>query len=198
MSVPNINTLRSEAGDLIAAAGRGRLEAILAGAAAAAAAGTPLDENTSAESLISQCQPLIDQASTDCYAILLRNMMKLFVDISNAGSGSGTGALPAVTVAYAASITPDIDTYSIFNVGTLTGPITINAPTGTPTDNTTLLFRFVQDGTGRAITWNGAFAFSTDLQSGDIPIVANAKFSVFCRYNTVDSKYRVEALARGY
>lgn len=180
----------------MATSGRGRLEAILAGCAAAAAAGTPVDENTSAQSLINQCQPLIDQASTDSLAIFVRQMLKLFQDIADGGSGSG--ALPAVSVPYASSITPNIDEYSIFNVGTLTGPITINAPTGTPTDNTTLNFRFVQDGTGRAITWNSAFVFGTDLLSGDIPTAANSKFSVFCRYNSVESKYRVEALSRGF
>lgn len=115
------------------------------------------------------------------------------------GGGSGSGELPAATVAYASSITPDISAYSIFNVGTLTGNITINAPTGTPTDNTKLLFRFVQDGTGgRTYTWNSVFAFGTDVVAADLPTTANAKFEVFFRYNTVDSKYRCVGLTRGF
>lgn len=118
---------------------------------------------------------------------------------ADGGGGSGSGELPAVTVAYASSITPDISAYSIFNVGTLTGNITINAPTGTPTDNTKLLFRFVQDGTGgRTYTWNAAFAFGTDVVSADLPTTASAKFEVFFRYNTTDSKYRCVGLTRGF
>lgn len=118
---------------------------------------------------------------------------------ADGGGGSGSGELPATTVAYASSITPDISAYSIFNVGTLTGNITINAPTGTPTDNTKLLFRFVQDGTGgRTYTWNSVFAFGTDVVAADLPTTANAKFEVFFRYNTVDSKYRCVGLTRGF
>jgi len=118
---------------------------------------------------------------------------------ADGGSGSGSGELPATTVAYASSITPDISAYSIFNVGTLTGNIIINAPTGTPTDNTKLLFRFVQNGTGGwTYTWNSVFAFGTDVVAADLPTTANAKFEVFFRYNTVDSKYRCVGLTRGF
>jgi hypothetical protein len=119
-------------------------------------------------------------------------------DVDGASS-SGSGELPSVTVAYAASITPDISAYSIFNVGTLTGNIAINAPTGTPTDNTKLLFRFVQNGTGGwTYTWNSAFAFGTDVVAADLPTTASAKFEVFFRYNTIDSKYRCTGLIRGF
>lgn len=114
------------------------------------------------------------------------------------GGGSGLGEKPAVTVAYAASITPDIDNYGTFNVGTLTGTLTVNNPTGTPTERQPMTFRFVQDGTGYAISWGANFAFGTDITSGDIPSTASAKFEVSFRYHVGDSKWRCIGLVRGF
>jgi hypothetical protein len=104
----------------------------------------------------------------------------------------------AVAISYAASITPNADTTDVANVGQLTGNITINAPSGTPTDGQLLTFRFIQDGTGRTLTWNSAFAFGTDVLSTDLPTTASAKFEVGCRWNAADSKWRVVALIRGF
>ena len=42
------------------------------------------------------------------------------------------------------------------------------------------------------------FAFGTDVVAADLPTTANAKFEVFFRYNTVDSKYRCVGLTRGF
>lgn len=114
------------------------------------------------------------------------------------GSGSGLGEKPAVSVAYAASITPDIDSYGTFNVGTLTGTITVNNPTGTPVERQPMTFRFVQDGTGYAISWGSMYAFGTDITSGDLPTTANADFEVSFRYHVGDAKMRCIGLARGF
>ena len=119
--------------------------------------------------------------------------------VSVGGGGGGGGGLgAAVAVAYAASITPDSDTYGIFNVATLTGPLTVNAPTGTPTDGKPILFRFIQDATGRAITWNAAFDFGTDFPSGDVPTTPSTQFEVLFRWNATSSKWRGMALSRGF
>lgn len=115
------------------------------------------------------------------------------------GGGSGSGTKPATDVAYASSITPDINSYGIFNVGTLTGNITINAPTGTPTDGQTTTFRFTQNGTGGwTYTWNSAFAFGTDVVAADLPTTASASFEVLFRYNTAAAKWRCVGLIRGF
>lgn len=119
-------------------------------------------------------------------------------DADGSGGSSGIGEKPAVAVAYAASITPDIDSYGTFNVGTLTGTLTVNNPTGTPTDRQPATFRFVQNATGYAITWGANFAFGTDITSGDIPSTASAKFEVAFRYHSGDSKWRCIGLVRGF
>lgn len=66
-------------------------------------------------------------------------------------------------IAFAASITPNAAAGERIIVGTLTGNITINAPT-LPSKGARLVFAFLQDGTGsRTLTWNAAFKKGTDV-----------------------------------
>ncbi|MEW5708787.1 MAG: hypothetical protein AB1830_07770 [Pseudomonadota bacterium] len=65
-------------------------------------------------------------------------------------------------IAYAPSITPDVRLGERVTVGTLTGNITINAPTN-PRRGARLEFVFAQDGTGnRTITWDVVFKKAAD------------------------------------
>lgn len=115
------------------------------------------------------------------------------VDIRGASGAGDT----AVSVSYAASITPDLTAGNIFNVGTLTGNITINAPTGTPTDGARIQFRLNQDGTGgRTVTWNAIFRFGIDLTSADISTSASAENLITFRYNTAATKWEAIGLTR--
>lgn len=108
-------------------------------------------------------------------------------------------ALQVATIAYAASITPNANVQDVVNVGTLTGAITINAPSGTPSDGQNMRFRFVEDGTGGwAITWNATFVFGTDITTALIPVTASAKFEVMFTWNATDSKWRAVSLVRGF
>lgn len=102
------------------------------------------------------------------------------------------------SVAYAATITPNVDNYNILNVGELTGPVTFNAPTGTPVDGQMLRLRIDQDATGRAITFNAIYAFGTDLLETDCVETANAKYEVTFTYHAGDTKYRATGLVRGF
>lgn len=66
-------------------------------------------------------------------------------------------------IAFAASITPNAAAGQRIIVGTLTGNITINAPTA-PSKGAKLSFNFTQDATGsRTLTWNAAFKKGTDV-----------------------------------
>lgn len=68
----------------------------------------------------------------------------------------------AQSIAYAATITPDAALGERVIVGTLTGNLTINAPTN-PRSGGMLVFCFTQDATGgRTITWNAAFKKAAD------------------------------------
>ena len=112
-------------------------------------------------------------------------------------SSRSTG-VRVTTVAYAASITPNASTTDVLNIGTLTGALTLNAPSGTPSDGQTLRIRFVQDGTGRAITFNAAYVFGTDVTSALVPTTASAKFEMLFSWNATDSTWRALAIARGF
>lgn len=104
----------------------------------------------------------------------------------------------AQAVAYAATITPNINLGTVINVGTITGAITIAAPTGTPVDGQEITFRFVQDGTGHAFTWNSVFVFSTESPSSNIVATASAKSEGDFRWNATDSKWRCVKTNHGY
>ena len=101
--------------------------------------------------------------------------------------------------AYAATVTMDSDSYDVYNIGALTGNITLGAPTGTPTDGQSLLVRMSQDATGsRTITFNAAFAFGSDVTAAMMPSGASAKWEFKAVWNSTDSKWRVVGLARGF
>lgn len=52
------------------------------------------------------------------------------------------------------SLTPEIDTYDIFHLTAMSGATTINNhSTSTPADGEMMLFRFLDNGTARALTW---------------------------------------------
>lgn len=109
------------------------------------------------------------------------------------------GGGPVVAIPYAASITPNADTTRVAVVGTLTGNITINNPSGAPADGRTLRFRFVQDATGgRTITWGTQFAFGTDVTAALIPATASAKWEMMFSWDAATSKWRALSIARGF
>lgn len=109
----------------------------------------------------------------------------------------------ATDIAYAATITPQATDAEIFNIGTLTGNLTVNAPTALSTtaiyDGQRMTFRLTQDATGgRTITWNAAYAFGTDVTAAMIPTAAGAKCEISFRWNAADAKWRAVSIARGF
>ena len=69
---------------------------------------------------------------------------------------------------------------------------TIAAPTGTPVQCQDLVFRFKDDGTARALTWNAVFrAIGVTLPT---TTTASKLLYVGCKYNSTDSKWDVIAV----
>jgi len=96
------------------------------------------------------------------------------------------------SIASTDSLTIDIDSYDIYCVTALGEEITVNEPSGTPTNGQTLIIRFLDDGTGRTINWNAIFrAIGVDLPSGT---TASKTLYVGLMYNSADSKYDVLAV----
>lgn len=57
----------------------------------------------------------------------------------------------------ALSVSPDVSAYDVYNCYSLAGTVTIASPTGTPVGGQKLLFRFLDNGTSRTITWTSSW-----------------------------------------
>ena len=62
-----------------------------------------------------------------------------------------------VSAASASSLTPDVSAADMYAYTALAAGLTINAPIGTPVDGTKLMFRLLDNGTSRALTWNATY-----------------------------------------
>jgi hypothetical protein len=61
------------------------------------------------------------------------------------------------SAASASTLDPDISAFDQYAFTALASALQINAPTGTPVDGNRLIFRLLDDGTSRALTWNGTY-----------------------------------------
>lgn len=62
-----------------------------------------------------------------------------------------------VTATTATSLTPSVANADIYAYTALASALTINAPTGTPTNGDKLIFRLLDNGTPRALTWDATY-----------------------------------------
>lgn len=92
----------------------------------------------------------------------------------------------------AASVTPDVSLYDQYSYTALAETLTINAPIGTPTNGSKLLFRFLDNGTTRSINWNGTFtAIGVTLPTATT--VSKTTY-VGCIYNANNTRWDVIAV----
>ena len=96
------------------------------------------------------------------------------------------------TTASTATISPDIASFDQYAVTALAVGITINAPTGTPVDGNKLMFRLLDNGTARGISWNATFTvIGVTLPT---TTVANKTTYVGCIYNANNTRWDVVAV----
>lgn len=96
------------------------------------------------------------------------------------------------TVTDAATITPTGDSSDLYTVTALGQAATIAAPSGTPTNGQTLVLRFLDNGTARALTWNSIYAaIGVTLPT---TTVLSKYLYVGCIYNSTSSKWDVLAV----
>jgi hypothetical protein len=105
-------------------------------------------------------------------------------------SATGGGAPSVNSQASASSITPDVDTYSVYALTALAANLTINAPTGTPVDAQQLAIRIKDNSTVRTLTWNAAF---TAPAAGQLPSVTvdDTVMYLFFWWNASSSKWEL-------
>lgn len=92
------------------------------------------------------------------------------------------------------SWTIDSDNYDVAVQTALAGNLTVNAPSGTPTQGQQLMIRIKDNNSARTITWNSIFrAIGVTLPT---TTVANKTVYVGCMYNTTDTKWDVIAVGQ--
>lgn len=76
-------------------------------------------------------------------------------EISSTSGGLKSNSVPRVVAASGTTgtLTPNGDTTDLYVAEGLTGPITLDTPSGTPINGQRLIMRLKDDGTARAITW---------------------------------------------
>ena len=84
----------------------------------------------------------------------------------------------------ATTLTPSVATADIYAYTALASALTINAPGGTPVDGDKLLFRILDNGTSRVITWNATFTSMVGTSfTNSFSTTANKTSYFGCVYN---------------
>ena len=93
------------------------------------------------------------------------------------------------SAASAASITPDVSAFDIYALTAQAATLTINAPIGTPLDGNKLIFRILDNGTARTLTWNATYTAIGVL----IPTATTASKILYvgCIYNAANTRWDV-------
>ena len=96
------------------------------------------------------------------------------------------------TAVSAASIAPDVASFDQYCLTAQAVALAVNASTGIPVNGTKLLFRFLDNGTARAITWDATYvAIGVTLPT---TTVINKTTYVGCIYNTNNTRWDVIAV----
>jgi hypothetical protein len=94
--------------------------------------------------------------------------------------------------ASASSLTPDISAYDQYCYTALAAGLTINAPTGTPLDGNKLLFRILDNGVSRTLTWNATYTvIGVTLPTST---TVSKMTYVGCVYNAANTRWDVVAV----
>lgn len=108
--------------------------------------------------------------------------------------GADTKALRGVvTTASTATLTPTSVAYQ-YQITAQAAALVVAAPTGTPINGQSMRFRFKDNGTARAISWNAIYrAIGVTLPT---TTVVNKTMYVSCVYNSADTRWDVLAVGQ--
>jgi len=97
-----------------------------------------------------------------------------------------------LTSANAATLVPDISAYDQYNLTAQDQTLTVNAPTGSPVDGNKLMFRILDNGTARTISWNATY---TNI-GVTLPTTTTASKTIYVGsiYNATNTRWDVIAV----
>ena len=92
---------------------------------------------------------------------------------------------------YSGTLTPNSDSYDMYAATGLSQATTIAAPTGTPVDGQRLMFRLLDNGTARALTWNATYT----VMGVTLPTTTTLSKTSYigCMYNSNNTRWDVIA-----
>ena len=97
------------------------------------------------------------------------------------------------TTASTATLTPDISAFDQYNITAQAESLTIAAPIGTPVDGNKLMFRIIDNGTSRAITWNATYNVIGCILPTSTTV--NKMIYIGCIYNSTNTRWDVIAVS---
>lgn len=92
------------------------------------------------------------------------------------------------TVASSSSLTIDSDANDVYTVTALSAAMTINNPSGTPTEGQKLIIRIKDNGTARGLTWSGSQFRAGDIAFPTTTVLSKTMY-VGLIWNSTDSKW---------
>jgi len=108
-------------------------------------------------------------------------------------SGAIQGRMdPRLSSAASGDVSPDISVTDYYVRTALSAACAINAPTGTPVAGDKLIFRFKDNGTARALTWNAIFR-NIGAVAPTTTVIGKTTY-VGAVYNATDTKWDVLAV----
>jgi hypothetical protein len=100
------------------------------------------------------------------------------------------------TAANNASLTPEIDTYDIFHLTAMSANTTINNhSSSTPADGDTMIFRFLDNGTARTLTWGTAYVAKGGIALPSTTVLSK-DLALGFQYNSSLAKWNLIASAQ--
>lgn len=96
------------------------------------------------------------------------------------------------TTTSTATLSPDISAYDQYNLTAQAATLTVAAPVGTPVDGDKLLFRILDNGTSRTISWNATYT----VIGATLPTATTANKTTYvgCVYNANNTRWDVIAV----
>lgn len=93
----------------------------------------------------------------------------------------------SVSTTSASSLTPALSTANFYIYTALAAGLTINVPSGTPVNGETLMFRFKDNATARALTWNAIYR-TMNVALPTTTVISKTHYIEFI-YNAADTKW---------
>lgn len=118
------------------------------------------------------------------------NTASAVVGISDTQTLTNKRIDPRVTSTTTAStLTPDVSVADIYAYTALGSDLTINAPIGTPVNGDKLIFRFLDNGAARLLTWNATYT----VINVTLPTTTTITKTTYvgCIYNTNNARWDV-------